>query len=106
MRHRRHLVALEDQIRAALEETADLGGALGPVLAVGVAHDVMAEDVRLALAVVGEGVGVELLPADGDVLDLAVQDLCAIETSRRWRGDRRDDSAARADTFMCSTNSS
>ena len=72
MRHRRHLVAFEDEVRAALEEAADLGGALRAARAVLVRDDVVREDVRLALAVVGEGVGVELLPADGDVLDLAV----------------------------------
>ena len=82
VRNCRHLVALEDEVCAALEEAADLGGARGPVLAVGVAHDVVAEDVRLALAVVGERVGVQFLPADGDVFDFAVQDL---QRQTRWQ---------------------
>ena len=43
MRHRRHLVALEDQVRAALEEAADLGGALRAARAVLVRNDVVRE---------------------------------------------------------------
>ena len=45
----RHLVAFEDQVRAALEEAADLGGALRAARAVLVRNDVVREDVRLAL---------------------------------------------------------
>ena len=85
MRHRRHLVAFEDEVRAALEEAADLGGALRAARAVLVRDDVVREDVRLALAVVGEGVGVELLPADGDVLDLRSIGPVAVGCSFRLR---------------------
>ena len=41
MRNRRHLVAFEDEVRAALEEAADLGGALRAARAVLVRDDVV-----------------------------------------------------------------
>ena len=73
----------EDQVRPHPEEAAHLGGARHLVLAVGVAHDVVAEDVRLALAVVGECVGVQY-PFQRTLTSLILP--CR--------------------TFMCSTNSS
>ena len=79
VRHRRHLVAFEDEVRAALEEAADLGGALRAARAVLVRNDVVREDVRLALAVVGERVGVQFLPADADIFDLAVHDFHVLD---------------------------